>query len=579
MRRSGSRATDEDAQVLLSSEDLIGPCQQPAHGAHALGPAPYEFLERSPEIAAGNALLLVVVVPKRVVNLEPRCRKCLGEGSVARVHGGCDALDGRVHSCKRLGRAKGQLPQVMLCRTVILSGHVDDGSSDLCAPPFAGRPMSPRVHPPVGARMRVSGTAAPTPHVNVTECSVALGVEDSDAGPGDLRLHSLIRCGGMVDSASSRASIAARVSSGSVFQARISPSSDFGTRMTCRHVPTNAHDAMSGPRDQAARRWSPRGSYRRGPLAAGPSSGPAHQVDTKGMRTALSIFLAASLVAASTNWLGKDANWTAWRELEACASQLRPWVASAEFAREMDARAEACQRRMSELDEALEDRASSSDGIGATWMWKPSHRQELLELVRDVSPLLDVLAQLARERRGLPPIPVMPRLGPTRHRTNLFCAAAIVTSDDALARQRFLEAWEVATLEDDGGDWALQIECCAAGIIAEAVRLRAERLGREDTVLEAELREAYGKRFTCEIELERAARSLVAAVARADRGTVELWVLRSQIRDAQELLGVLGGRIDREEFVRRIQGSGHFWLGIGFCPPETAAAIHKRLDL
>lgn len=290
------------------------------------------------------------------------------------------------------------------------------------------------------------------------------------------------------------------------------------------------------------------------------------------------MLVSATIVSLGVVLPGDSYQVTAWRKLESEVAKLRPLIAPSRCYTTASASDEALRIRIAELDDALDTKASSSDGIGAGWMWTPAHHDELYSIVRDARPELDELAQIAEQRGAIAPLPFAPRLGCVRHRVNLLCASALVETDDLRARERFRQAWQVATMEDDGGSWASRFQLGLAGILAQAVRMRSEATGTHDKVLEDELTSAFEQLRSCDAFVHRCARDLVDMVDRADRSKFEHWYVQTMLRAASALNAALAGQMSAEDLRRRDEEQD-LRLFLWICDPNfrETAGQHLRL--
>jgi hypothetical protein len=151
------------------------------------------------------------------------------------------------------------------------------------------------------------------------------------------------------------------------------------------------------------------------------------------------------------------------RQVESLRAAAAPWSASRAHSSD-DA---LWKSRLDALDGELDALASARDGIGAPWMWTAAHRAELQDLVATVQPVLDEVVEHVRERGGRP-LPETPKLMWSRHRTNLFCAAAIVSSTDEERLRHLEDALEAAQCVDDGSMIGWLVEECDFFIVADA---------------------------------------------------------------------------------------------------------------
>jgi 5-carboxymethyl-2-hydroxymuconate isomerase len=293
------------------------------------------------------------------------------------------------------------------------------------------------------------------------------------------------------------------------------------------------------------------------------------------MRTPLAVFASAVVVSAATLWSTANDKVTAWRRLDAEIGKLRPLVVSPQFSTSLDANDEAIRNRVAELDAALDARVSSWD-FGAAWLWSPSNREAVSAILGDVRPALDELVYIADQRRASQPLPYAPRLLRVRHRVNLLCASALFDTDDLEARSRFLQAWRVATMEDDGGIIAAMLQMASGQIVADAIRRRADRFGVRDEVLQQELLESFRRAFTCDANIERSARDLINFADRRNRDDVEMWAVKAALRAAPNLYATLTGAMSFES-LRQHDEQYDLRLFLSNCDPERLAVYERNL--
>lgn len=157
--------------------------------------------------------------------------------------------------------------------------------------------------------------------------------------------------------------------------------------------------------------------------------------------------------------------------------------------------------RVRAVDAYLEQKTGGRESFGAPWTWGPEHRPDLaLDLAslgsffEQVDSLLeDAQAKWVLAHEGYSPD--TPRLGPSRHRTNVLCAQALVDFDRAEGSRdgarRLGQALDLIRLQDDGRTMGYLISAAEEGIVLEALR-GVLQAGRADV---CEIREELGAKL------------------------------------------------------------------------------------